>query len=50
MHQALTYLKSHNEFYKDISIAKGLLSENMFKVFDIVETQMQTGCVFKNYF
>ena len=26
-----TYLKSYNKFYDDISIAKGLLSEDMFK-------------------
>ena len=30
IYQALTYLKLHNKFYKDISIAKGLSSQCMF--------------------
>ena len=37
-----TYLKSHNKFYKDISIEKGLSSEDMFKFSDIAEMQVET--------
>ena len=37
MYQALIYLKSHNKFYKDISIKKGLYREDMLKFSDIVE-------------
>ena len=37
IYQALIYLKLHNKYYKDISIAKGLSSEDMFKFSDIVE-------------
>ena len=33
--QALTYLKSHNNFYEDISITKSLSSEDMFRFSDI---------------
>ena len=33
------YLKSHNKFYEDISIAKGLSSEEMFRFSDILEIQ-----------
>ena len=43
--QALTYLKSYNTFYEDISIAKGLSSEDMFKFSDIDEIQGQSECV-----
>lgn len=50
MYQTLTYLKSHNKLYDDISITKGLLSKSMFRFSDIVETQMQIGCVFKQLF
>lgn len=50
MYQTFTYLRSHNKLYEDISIAKGLLSKSMFRFSDIVETQMQTGCVFKQLF
>ena len=42
MYQALTYLKSHNKFYKDISIKKGLYREDMFKFSDIVEIRDNT--------
>ena len=45
IYQALTYLKLHNKFYKDISIVKGLSSEDMFKFSDIVEIQGETGSV-----
>ena len=44
VYQALTYLKSYNKFYDDISIAKILLSEEMLKFSDIVETQGQSAC------
>ena len=43
-YQALTYLKSYTKFYDDISIAKGLSSEKMFKFSDIVEIQWQSEC------
>ena len=39
IYQALIYLKSHNKFYEDISIAKGLSSEDMLKFSDFVEMQ-----------
>ena len=42
IYQALSYSKSHNKFYKDNSIKKGLSSEDMFKFSDIVETQGET--------
>ena len=45
VYHALTYLKSYNKFYEDIYIAKGLLSEEMFKFPDIVEIQGQSECV-----
>ena len=38
-HQAHADLKSHNEFYEDISVAKGLSREDMFRLFEIVEIQ-----------
>ena len=38
-YQTLTYLKSDNKLYEDISIAKCLLSEKMFRFFDIFEIQ-----------
>ena len=45
VYQPLTYLKSYNNFYEDISIPKGLSSEDMFKISDIVEIQGQSKCV-----
>ena len=47
VYQARTYLKSHYKFYGNISIAKSLSSEDMFKFFDIVEIQGQSKCVTK---
>ena len=38
-HQAHADLKSRNEFYEDISVAKGLSREDMFRLFEIVEIQ-----------
>ena len=37
--QALIYLKSHNIFYKDISISKGLSGQDIFRFSDIAEIQ-----------
>ena len=37
IYQVLTYLKSHNKFYEDISIPKGLSSEDMFRFSDNFE-------------
>ena len=34
IYQALIYLKSHNKFYEDISIAKSLSSEDLLKFSD----------------
>ena len=42
IYQTLTYLEGHNKFYKDISIKKGLSSEDMFNFSDIIEIQGQT--------
>ena len=42
VYQALTYLKSCNKFYENISIAKGLSSEDMFKFSDVFEIQVQS--------
>ena len=42
IYQALIHLKSHNKFYEDISIAKGLSSEDMLKFSDFVEMQGET--------
>ena len=42
IYEALTYLKSHNKFYKDIFIEKSLSNEDMFKFSDIVEMQGET--------
>ena len=39
IYQTLTYLKSHNKFYEDVSIAKGLSSEDKLKFSDFVEIQ-----------
>ena len=44
LYQALTYLKSYNKFHEDISIAKGLSNEKMFKFSDINEIQRQSEC------
>ena len=45
IYQALTYLKLHNKFCKDISVTKGLSSEDMFKFSDIVEIPGETESV-----
>ena len=41
----MIYLKSHNKFYEDISIARGFSSEDMFKFSDIVKMQVETDKV-----
>ena len=43
--RSVTYLKSYNNFYDNISIAKDLSSEEMFKFSDILEIQGQYECV-----
>ena len=48
IYKALTYLKSHNKFSKDISIEKGLSSEDMFKSSDIAEMQGETESANEN--
>ena len=40
--QVLAYLKSHNKFYEDISVTKGLSYEDMFNFSDINENQEET--------
>ena len=37
MYEALTYMKSCNRFYEDISIAKGFPSKEMFRSSNIAE-------------
>ena len=39
IYQALTYLKSNINFYKDASVKKGLSSKDMFNFPDFVEMQ-----------
>ena len=46
--QALTYLKSHNNFYEDISVTKGLPGEDMLNFSDINENQEETESVTEN--
>ena len=48
IYQALTYLKSHNKFYEDISAQKGLSGEDMLKFSDINENQEETESVTEN--
>ena len=43
VYQAITYLKSYNKFYEDISIAKGLSGEDMFKFSDTSETEFASA-------
>ena len=50
IYQALAYLKSHNKFYEDISITKGLSSEDMSNISDINEIQEETESYCKCYF
>ena len=39
INQALAFLKSHNEFYEDISVTNSLPSEEIFRCSSIVKTQ-----------
>ena len=48
IYQALTYLKSHNRIYEDISIIKSFSSEDMLNFSDINENQEETGSVTEN--
>ena len=45
LYHALTYLKSYNNYYEDVSNENGLSSEDIFRFFDIVEIQGQSQCV-----
>ena len=45
LYTALTYFKSYNKFYEDVSIAKDLSIEDMFDFSHIVEIQGQSECV-----
>ena len=45
IYQALSYLKTNNKFYEDISITKFLSSETMFKLSNIVAIQGETESV-----
>ena len=42
IYQVLIYLKSHNKFYEDISLAKGLSNEDMLTFSDFVEMLGET--------
>ena len=50
IYQALAFLKFHNEFYEDISIAKDLSREEMFRFSDIAEIQEQNESVTEKTF
>ena len=43
IYEALTYLKSHNKFYEDISMTKVLSSEGRLRFFDILEIESAAG-------
>ena len=47
-YKALTYLKSHNKFYEDISTTKGLSSKDMLNFSDTNENQQETESVTEN--
>ena len=40
IYQAFAYLKSHNKLYKDVSITKGLSSEDMLR-FSVINIEIQ---------
>ena len=46
--QALTYLKSNNKSYEDISVTKDPSGEDMLKFSDIIEIQEETESVNEN--
>ena len=46
--QALTYLKSNNKSYEDISVTKGPSGEDMLNSSDIIEIQEETESVNEN--
>ena len=45
IYEIFAYLKSHDNFYEDVSIIKGLSSEDMFRFSKVVETQEENGSV-----
>ena len=48
-YQVLSYLKSLNEFNKDISIANSMSDEDMFRISNIVKIQRQNENVTQKY-
>ena len=48
IYQVLTFLKSHNKFYKDISVTKDLSGEDMLNFPDINKNQEETESVTEN--
>ena len=45
IYQVLSYLKSDNKFYEDISIAKGLSSEDIVEVFWYCSNSRKSECL-----
>ena len=43
-----TYLKSYNKFYEDISIAKGISGQEIFRFSDIIKIQRKSQSATKN--
>ena len=50
IYQTFSYLKSRKKFYENISIPKGLSSEDMFRLSDIAEIQGQNKNVTEKNF
>ena len=50
IYHVLTYLKSRNKFYEDISVTKGFSGEDMLNFSDINENQEETECDWKWHF
>ena len=48
VYQALTFLKSRNKFYEDISVTKGLSGEDILNFSDINENQEETESIISN--
>ena len=48
IYQALTYLKSHNKFYEDISVIKGLSGADILSFSDINENHEENESVTEN--
>ena len=49
-YQALTYLKTHNKFYENISIAKGLSSEKMLSFLTFLKFKEKMRMLLKKIF